>query len=121
MALHWDMTKVIEADILQNEENWDTTTHIIFMMLHTGTNKLTVDTIDEAWARYDMVSRIHDFTMARDRETFWRYLGLSTNVTNETRNQWLKRFVGGTMDNTISDLKNDRRIAEKRLAEALTK
>ena len=121
MALHWDMTNVIEADVLQNEENWDTTTHVIFMMLHTGTNKLTVDTIDEAWARYDLVSRMYDHTQVRDRATFWRYLGLTTNVTAETRGQWLKRFVSGTMDNTISDLKRDRKVANERLAEMLTK
>lgn len=121
MALHWDMTKVIEADVLQNEENWDMTVHVIFMMLHTGTNKLTVDTIDEAWARYDLVSNICDFKIARDRETFWRYLGLTTNVTAETRNQWLKRFVGSSLDITISDVKRDRRVANERLAEMLTK
>jgi hypothetical protein len=121
MALHWDMTKVIEKDVLMSDENWNQTTHVIFMLMHIGVNKLTVDTIDEAWARYDMVSNIHGYTTARDRETFWRYLGLSTNVTNETRGQWLKRYVGGTLDNTLRDLRYDRRVAENRLAEALTK
>jgi hypothetical protein len=121
MSLNWDMTKVIEKDVLMSDENWNQTTHVIFMLLHIGVNKLTVDTIDEAWARYDMVSNIHGYTTARDRETFWRYLGLSTNVTNETRGQWLKRYVGGTLDNTLRDLRYDRRVAESRLAEALTK
>lgn len=85
------------------------TTQIVFGCMATGIGKITEGNADEWFARYTIWQQIHNLDVNLPFIHVVQHIGLSTNVfPQETRSQWLKRIVGGQMDDVKRSANYDR-------------
>lgn len=106
MALHWDITACENsAALTADDDSAAFTDFVIWTTMGVGIGKITEANWSEFYAR--MV--VAGYAKNLDPEWVHRYVGLSTNVSNETRLQWMKRVIGGRMD-------DEKRHAEREVA-----
>lgn len=118
MALHWNLEGIADrqtvcfmlavddermSGIKRGERILNPVTNaLIWATMAVGIGKLTADNVDEFWTRLQLLDRLDGGSFCEDmdgtkldRGDVERHVGLSTNVTNETRAKWIKRVVDG--------------------------
>lgn len=126
MPLTWDISKVKDFEELQGEDNVEAviTTAIVFCTMSIGMGRITEENAAEFYARTTLVEKIHGtfrfggqgnmgITIADVR----RRIGLTTNVSSETRARWVKLYVTGFLDDSVRDFG---RVVAKEEKEAAT-
>lgn len=103
MALHWDITACADSAALTADDDAASNTDaMIWATMGVGIGRITEENWPEFYARLKTSGYYGDQITP---ELVRRYVGLSTNVSNETRLQWLKRVVNRHMDDLVVDAK----------------
>lgn len=98
MALHWDITRCANSDeLLADDDAAAFTDLMIWSTLGVGIGSITEDNWPEFYARLHVAGYATNVTP----QQVHRYVGLGTNVSNETRLQWMKRIVGQRLDEEV--------------------
>jgi hypothetical protein len=92
---------------------------LIFTTISAGLGEITEKNVEEFYARMVVIHKLHDIGIVEDGiermitpEEVRNHIGLTTNVGNETRAQWVRRNF--TAKNSIlSDFKRNYRAAMK--------
>jgi hypothetical protein len=91
MALHTNISNCVNYEELNTEANYPTTERIYFVTLVTDLGEITESNFGEFYARvkvYEAITGDNSITLADIK----RRIGLSTNVSNRTTAQFLKRM-----------------------------
>lgn len=100
MSLNWDITKCADSEALLSEDQRDTTDAMIWATMFTGIGTITERNVAEFHAR--LVVGGYWLGEPLPYAEVRKYIGLSTNVfPEETRAKWLKRMIGGRMDDLV--------------------
>ena len=92
MALHTNISNCVNYEELNTEANYPTTERIYFVTMVTDLGEITATNYGEFYARVKVYAQITgDDTITL--EDVKRRIGLSTNVSNTTTNQFLKRMT----------------------------
>jgi hypothetical protein len=106
MSLNWSIEKCADPDALLTDHQRDTTDAMIWATMFTGIGKITEKNVAEFHARL-VVGRYWQGEPLPYAEVR-RYIGLSTNVfPEETRAKWLKRIIGGRMDDLVRKVERE--------------
>jgi hypothetical protein len=103
MSLNYYYSDVANADKVMFDENdymYSDTQSIIFATMSVGLGELTEKNWTEFYARMHIVEKLGGYghiSPQRLRE----HIGLRTNVHNETRAQWMKRWFSYEFDGII--------------------
>lgn len=121
MSLTIFVDKIQDESLRYQMENGERV-EIGFMAKNIGFWTIAVDigridtiTIDEWYARYQILRKlgINFFVDGEGNDVEITYadllahIGLTTNVSHQTRLQWLKHQIGGRMDDAIRDHKRE--------------
>lgn len=102
MSLTWDINDCLDADELLSDENRQTTQAMIFATIGVGIGTITADNWPEFYVRLKASGYWNDGGEPRlTPELVYRYIGLRTNVPDESRTGWLNRVIGSRMDADI--------------------
>lgn len=105
MALNWDISKCHDHESLQSDDEWYLTEAVIWMTMVVDLGRITVTNAVEFATRVRIYERQFGPSVRKRDESgvmqpyeitladIERRVGLSTNVTDKTRPQWLKRFA----------------------------
>ena len=92
MALHTNITNCVNWEELNTDANYPMTERIYFVTMVTDLGEITATNYGEFYARVKVYAQITgDDTITL--EDVKRRIGLSTNVSNTTSNQFLKRMT----------------------------
>lgn len=97
MSLNWELKGSPIVDELLSEENWEKTQGMIFSTMAVGIGHLTEKTVSEFAVRLTIFSQLFNLPEVTLEEV-QRYIGLSTNVTYETRSAWSKSIINRRYD-----------------------
>lgn len=95
MSLNYDLSKVDHYNDMTEAERdaeWATTQGMIFQTMGVGLGEITEDNAVEFYIRQRIWNKLHGFppyTVEQVRQ----YIGLKTNVSDETSAQWRKRLI----------------------------
>jgi hypothetical protein len=94
MSLNWDMSKVEDhRDLIDNE--WGITQAVIWMTMAVGMQEITKDNVGEFCRRAALLQAVDGPWLVGGiyvtDEMIQKYVGLGTNVSNETWAKWAKR------------------------------
>jgi hypothetical protein len=103
MALHWDITKCADIELLQSGTEWNKTEGIIFSTMSVDMNSITEDNAIEFYARLKLLSTVYN-GFFYDKETNQYVeptfgdvqirIGLTTNAySRNTFKQWFNRIA----------------------------
>jgi len=109
MSLNYQLTKIENYEELcwvkKGEEHYELNpvTHaLIFATMVVDIGEITTKNYEEFYARMTLFGKLNDITYPTI-EDVRAHIGLHTNVfPSATRNQWLKRMIGGELDDLIS-------------------
>jgi hypothetical protein len=111
MALTFDFSKAIDAGRVSKEdltyidgegrEDWTAEVNsMVFQMMFVGMHEITEDNAKEVWRRVDLNQRINGALWKRGGEDVFltkadikRFIGLKTNVGNETKQKFNNRVT----------------------------
>lgn len=111
MSLNWNIEGCADPDALLTEDQRPITDAMIWATLFTGIGKITEKNVAEFYARL-VVGRYWQGDNALPYEEVRKYIGLSTNVfPEETRAKWLKRMIGGRMDDLVRKVEREASVA----------
>ena len=103
MSLNYYYSDVANANKVMFDENdmmYPDTQSIIFTTMAIGLGEITEKNWLEFYARMNILERLHGYTSI-PLERVKEHIGLSTNVNNETRSQWIKRYFTYELNDTI--------------------
>jgi hypothetical protein len=85
------------------------TVQIVWGCMSTGIGELKESNVAEWYARYTIWCQTHNLDVELPYKHVIQHIGLTTNVfPEETRSKWLKRIVGGQLDDTKRSAEYDR-------------
>jgi hypothetical protein len=101
MALNWNVTNVADWEQLQSDDHeYVVTECVVWLTMAVGLRGITESNLDEFTRRAALVQHLSGAYMQKDghpyflhREHFERRVGLSTNVGDESRAAWVKRWT----------------------------
>jgi len=106
MALNYYYSDVANANtVMFDEDDYmrsDTQT-IIFSTMSVGLGEITGDNWLEFYARLRIVQKLRGYPDPIPPSRVKEHIGLRTNVNNETRAQWMKRWIGYEFDEIIRE------------------
>jgi len=86
------------------------TKSLIFATMVVGIGRITKENAAEFYARLHAFERLNSTYLTEKGvdiyltpEDVKRHIGLTTNVANETRAKWLKRVLGGQVDDYVRE------------------
>ncbi len=97
-----------------------TTEAIVFACMSVGIGTITQENFVEFYERMVCcyaLSEFNDPSQAPSLKDVRAHIGLRTNVSNDTRNQWVKRVFEGTAMTLRYNLRRDDEAAEKKVEE----
>jgi len=109
MALNYNFSKVADHEKLHEDNNeWQATDVLIWMTMAVGIHTITEDNHKEFYARLHLLEKLNGamrteggkeklFTL----EEVKRRIGLSTNASTLTRNQFIKVKTGRYFDEIV--------------------
>ena len=103
MSLNYYYTNVENSDIVMFDEDgmmYADTQSIIFTTMAIGMGSITEENWLEFYARMNVLERLHSYTPIPS-ERIKEHIGLSTNVNNETRSQWIKRYFTYELNDVV--------------------
>jgi hypothetical protein len=84
------------------------TKSLIFATMVVGIGRITEGNAAEFYARLHAFERLNGTYLTEQGKNVYltpedvrRHIGLTTNVANETRAKWLKRVLGGEVDDIV--------------------
>jgi len=104
MSLDWGIEECENWKELTTDEEWPTTNAIIWATMQVDLGRITEKNVDEFYTRIQIAERIWGiYTYRKDEhgrrvsvityEALRRRIGLNTNVSDKTRNQYKKRIT----------------------------
>jgi len=106
MALNYYYSDVANANtVMFDEDDYmrpDTQT-IIFSTMSVGLGEITSDNWIEFYSRMRIVQKILGHSDPIPPSRVKEHIGLRTNVNNETRAKWMKRWIGYEIDEIIRE------------------
>lgn len=126
MSLNWSVRLCTNAAELQAEEEQKITTPLIMLTMALDLPGITADNVEEWIFRLQFSARCglvyyHSTTKDGARVPWWpsreditKRIGLSTNVTQRTRKQWIKRVVQHLEYEVEAEIRNGIDINEVR-------
>lgn len=114
MALNWDLRDIESHDAVcfvtdsDGDRVLSPITHtLIWATIGVGIGRITERNASEFFARYRLTERISGPFLIDGEgnsrtvtpQEVYAHIGLTTNVSDETRQQFLKRYVGLDLDN----------------------
>ncbi len=120
MALHWDMEKVKDRKELFDEVGSGIFDAIIWSTMAVGLGGITEKNVDKYFERLMILDKV-DGPYLRDKEgpkswdyaTVKRFIGLSTNVANDSDAVFKKKIWDALVRDTKARVKNRKADAEK--------
>ena len=109
MSLNYYYSDVANANKVMFDEDdmmRPDTKSIIFTTMAVGLGEITEKNWLEFYARMNILERLHGYTPIPP-ERLKEHIGLRTNVNNETRSQWIKRYFTYELDDTIWKVKRE--------------
>lgn len=125
MALSFDLTEIENhKQVCYDDTGTMTpvTELLIFTTMHVGMGKITTDTAAEFYARMIVAHKLYDIgivtpdgTKMLEPEHVQQHIGLSTNVSPEPRQKWLRRLFTDKYSGLLNEFGNNykREIKEK--------
>ena len=111
MSLNWNMTKVEDLKALHaTDGEWAKSESLIWATIAVGLGGIDEGNWAEFYARLVFVDRLLGFSKAEDTITaqdVHRRIGLYTNVSDETKLQFIKRWSNRTLSEVESVAKQD--------------
>ena len=106
MPLTWDCTNVRDwVDLTTDDAVWLRTAYLAYELMRCGISTITEKNVYEVWVRVDIMQRLDgailgnaDGDVPYTFEDIERHVGYTTNVTNETQAQWLKKVYANRLD-----------------------
>lgn len=93
MALNYDMTRVSNIDLLhEDDKQWQISHSLIWATMSIGMGEITQKNFIEFFARLRFVYALLNVESDITVEDVQRRIGLSTNVSDETELQFVKRI-----------------------------
>ena len=89
MPLIWDVTKC--AAVIDGHNDPELTQSLIFQCMGNGMSGITALNAGEFYARQRIWNRVMGFEPFTIEQVY-SYIGLETNVSDETETQWLRRL-----------------------------
>lgn len=104
MSLDWNISKCENWEELKDEEHWPVTNALIWATMQVDLGEISEKNLDEFFTRLKMAEEVYGpllFTWEKDqpKESLLTYgavkrrIGLYTNVSNKTPNQFNKRIA----------------------------
>ena len=102
MSLNWDIRKCVDSEELTAETQQQQTNGLIWWMMSAGYGSITEDNWAEVYARLHTVQLL-EFSHDEEKrwitpEVIYRYIGLRTNCSDETRVEWAERQMRYSLD-----------------------
>lgn len=121
MSLNWNMENVDKLEDLHSDDNeWAISESIIWATMMVDLGEITEDNIDEWAYRLALLQAVWGANMSASGNPFYltkehieRRVGLSVNVGNMTRNQWLKKLLKDDNVRNISKRHEDNNTSIK--------
>jgi hypothetical protein len=109
MSLNWNMTKVDDLDALHAiDGEWAKSEALIWCSMAIGLGGIDEGNWAEFYARIVYVDRLIGYTdRTLTAEDVHRRIGLYTNVSDETKLQFIKRWSNRTLSEVESVAKQD--------------
>jgi hypothetical protein len=117
MALNWNIENVRDRHELHGKPDedatpeqvlaWEVTNTLIWRCMAVGIREVTRENVAEFYARSTIWVLINGWDPDLTLEQIERRVGLTTNVSNETRAVWRKRSVDFTMDQIVDRATGD--------------
>ena len=100
MALHWNIIKCKDESI-KSEKEWGVTENLIFMTMAVGLREISEENWKEFLFRLKVIEIVDGPILRKvdskpayyTPEIIKKRIGLWSNVSNETRSSWLKRYL----------------------------
>ena len=109
MSLNYYYTNVKNADTVMFDEDgmmYPDTQSIIFTTMSVGLGEITEKNWLEFYARMRIIEKLGGFTPIPSQRVK-EHIGLRTNVNNETRNQWMKRWFEYEFSDIIREARRE--------------
>lgn len=102
------------------------TNALIFGSISVGLGEITDKNIDEWVARFRIIEKLHGHMLVKGDGTPWfvtneefvAHIGLRTNVSNESRAQWMRRLFGKQPTSITDEFARDFRREQARREQA---
>jgi hypothetical protein len=107
MSLDWNATRISGFETKKQDEEWvGNMQNLCFTLMAIGINSVTEKNIGEVYTRIQILEatygplRYHYDEETKTKSSVYDFdfllsvIGYGTNVSNETLNQWTKRFLG---------------------------
>jgi len=99
MALNWNISKCKDVEEIKSGQEWGTTHALIWATMTVGLGEISENNLNEFLFRLKVIEKTFGpllikgpgETLCFTPEMVRKRIGLSTNVSNETRSAWLKR------------------------------
>ena len=106
MSLNWNIRSVREyEELVDGGRESAITEMLVWATMAIGLGDITEKNADEFYARVKLAEKltgtfgwVEGKNYSLQPEDVQRRIGLSTNVTDEARSTWLKRYVGYDLD-----------------------
>jgi len=120
MSLDWNATKVANLDALHsNELEKSKTVNLCWLLMAVGVGRITEENVADVFTRISLWEGTRGAVLSgldQATNTVKRYpytladikarVGYSTNVSSETKTQWLKRFYTNLLEDNQRSLNN---------------
>ncbi len=122
MALHWNMTKVHDCEKLhESDMEWAITESVIWSTIVVDLGSITEDNLDEWEWRLAVWQNLHGAFMRSGGEEYYivrkhieRRVGLSVNVVDIKRSNFIKKLFKNGVDSLIlNQNRNNDKLEEK--------
>jgi hypothetical protein len=109
MALNWNIEKCKDYKSLTTDKEYPITDSLIWGTLMVGIGDITEKNFKEFYARFNLMQRLTGAFLTRNGKPYYitlediqRRIGLSTNVSDVTRNAFIKQKVGRYFEETVA-------------------
>lgn len=106
MSLDWDITKVKNSKEIKSDQEWPITEALIFLTMNIGIREITEENQREVLTRLRCVEKVYGPTLHQNGAPrpftlldLQRRVGLTTNASKLTKNQFLKNLSFAMYEN----------------------
>lgn len=120
MSLDFNFKNIANYEAIDTDAEWPKTESIIWNCLFTGIGwELTEERVPEFMTRVRIIDALGGYKTTFTIEDVLKRVGLSVNVSYETRAAWVKRIVIRDYEKFVAGYKE--KIVELHAAEAVSK
>jgi len=97
MALNWSIENCNDWEQLITDDNWQVTNALVWLTMGVDLGEIDVSNVNDFYARIKVWERVCGHLLIAPYyitfEDVFRRVGLSSNVSNQSLNEWLKRVI----------------------------